>query len=347
METLFHPLLLVLENYWIERILKMRFEMKKNIILSPLIMTILLVGCIRSSEIPTFSPGLIKITDSTGGVQPLIYGWRLGDELIMSFEQVTFAVLGIRLSETEIKLFFSLSGEDIPQFLKDKKIELIDDNSRMIDLLYAVQLSKFKNLEIGLLSFGSRYPGATELSLQIADKGEQETRLKMLLAQFDGPSTEDRLFSTYKAAKRGGVEQSGNHVQMYLSLPPSENAISKLPRMDTRQTESGATVTPGYAWDIAWADQPEGIEVYDLISFSIESLAEKQVEYLAVQILSDGNAIAAVDRSVIVPTPIFLLTPTPSLTPRPYPIMETPAPFDSLPYPIMVTPGPLASTLYP
>ena len=47
--------------------------------------------------------------------------------------------------------------------------------------------------------------------------------------------------------------------------------------------------------------------MYYEYAISIENVDEKQIRYLAFQLLSDGNVITAIDKSVIVPTPIYIL----------------------------------------
>jgi len=211
---------------------------------------------------------------------------------------------------------------------------MADNLGQKVDLIGVVPLGHIEKFDLGMMRFGSRLSGATELYLRISEKGESTNDMKeVLLAQFGGPASEDRLFSTYFAGGRSATELDGSRIRMLFTLPLSdEEALEQLPVLGTAVSVSPNTSTPENTNRIPWVEVQQGAEVYYEYAILIENVDEKQIRYLAFQLLSDGNVIAAVDKSVIVPTPIYIATLTP--TTQPYPGMEAvPQQTTTMPYP--------------
>lgn len=291
-----------------------------------LIFAISVVGCVSTPEPQTATANVIRVTSQEGNNKPYIYGWRLSDETLISLGDVNFAILGIQLYKTETKIFYSLSGTEAAQFVTENRIKMLEDTGRVIELIKVIPLAKIEDIEVGIMNFGPRVLGATELYLHILNENEQVENPNILVARFDGPSSEDRIDSIFSNSRRDGVQQKEYRIVMNWWLPPDQ----ELPGTPSRETELAASSIP--ATRLPWADLSTDKDVYFEISFLFENLEDKQIAYLAVQLLSDGNAFAAVDKSVIVPTPIYVATLTP--TTQPYPKLEAvPQQTTTTPYP--------------
>lgn len=298
---------------------------EKKMIGFSLLLVISIVGCVAAPEPPTATTNVVLVTSPANYSEPLIYGWGFGKETLINLDGTSFAVLGIQLSGTETKLFYALSGKDITQFLEEYSILIENNNSQAIDLINVNPLATIKGFDLGFMNFMPRIPGTTELVLRIIEKGNQAKDQMISLARFDGPSSKDRLFSTYFAGKEGGIELNGYQIRMIFTLPISEKAaIEQLPVLGTPMAISEA-ISQDPNTSIAdqkppWSEVPKGVQVDYQYAFSVEDTKEKLISYLGFQLLNDGSAIAAFEQSVTAATPIWVATPTPtSAYPPPYP----------------------------
>lgn len=299
-----------------------------------LVLIIAMAGCAPQSTPPETAVNVVKDTSQTGKTMPLIYNWTLGERTVLVLGDISFAVLGIQLTESETKVFSSISGKDIVGFLGEYDIFMVDNLGQKIDLIRVVPLGHIEKFDLGIMCFGPRLSGATELYLHLSGKGDSTNDLKeVLLAQFNGPPYEDRLYSTYFAGGRSAAELDGSRIRMIFTLPISEEeALEQLPVLGTAVSLSQNTSASENTNRIPWVEVQKGAEVYYEYAISIENVDEKQIRYLAFQLLSDGNVITAIDKSVIVPTPIYIVTLTP--TTQPYPGMEAvPQQTTTTPYP--------------
>jgi hypothetical protein len=276
-----------------------------------------LIGCVSSLESPTATESVIRITSPAGFSKPLLYSWDLGDTLLIPLGDRSLAILGVQLSVSETKIFYSLSGKGLDQFWEEIRFEIEDNSGQLTGLEEVIPFAISDDLLVGIMNFGSRATGATELILHVDDGGKYAGDQIILLARFDGPPTEDRNDLRYTIGRPGGVEQSGYKIVMYLSYPPSKEVGANLPEQNLSRLTAQTTATPASLFLVPWAELAEGIEVSDLISISVEDLEEKQVNFLIVQLLSDGNALGAYNESVISPVPIIVTSPT--AVPYPYP----------------------------
>jgi len=293
--------------------------MRQRIMGLYLVVVFVIAGCASKPAPPSTTVSVVKDTSSAGRTLPLIYNWSLGEKTVLGFNDISFAVLGIQLSESESKAFFLISGKDIAGFLEEYEIFLTDNLGQKVDLISIVPLGQIEKFNLGMMRFGPRLSGATELFMHLSKKGESTNEMEILLAQFDGPPSEDRLFSTYFAGGRSAIEVDGSRIRMIFTLPISEaEALEQLPVLGTAIAVAQDKSTSENTKRIPWIEAQKGAEVYFEYSISIENVNEKQIRYLAFQLLSDGNVVAAVDKSVIVPAPIYVATPTP----QPYPEMD-------------------------
>jgi hypothetical protein len=283
-----------------------------------IVLAIGVVGCAASPTQPLTTENVVQITAPEGYTKPLIASWDLGDSTIMTKGNVSLAILGARLSASNTIIFYSLVGMDTAQFIKENSIEIIDNNGHAVELMSVVPLSENEKFNLGLMSFGARPIGASELLLQIRDlKGEAKSQ-QLLLCKFIGSPSEDRSDLTYSIRRDGGVEQANYRVEMNLWLTPADKLSPDSSKtQETAVSPLGVTPTPIGISGVPWAKLPQGTRVIDEISFRVEEDQSKQVDYIDVQLLSDGSAITLKSGSVVIPTLIQLRTPTPTLQPYP------------------------------
>jgi hypothetical protein len=292
--------------------------MRKDACFLYLIFAIIAVGCAASPNQPLTTANVVQITAPEGYTRPLIASWDLGDSSIMTKDNVSLAILGARLSASDTIIFYSLVGMDTAQFIKENSIEIIDDNGHVIELTSVVPLSGNEKFNLGLMSFGARPLGASELVLQIRDSKGEDKGQQLLICKSSGSPSEDRLDLTYSIRRDGGVELANYRIEMNLWLSP----VDMLPPDTSKPQEtvissSGITPTPIQTSGVPWAKLPQDTRVIGEISFRVEEDQSKQVDYIDVQLLSDGSAITLKSGSVVIPTLIQLRTPTPTLQPYP------------------------------
>jgi hypothetical protein len=304
-----------------------------------LIFMIILASCTSRPESTAATIKVVQDTSLAGQTMPLIYNWRLGEKTIVDLNGVSFIILGIQLNGSETNLFFALIGNEIDSFFKDYTIEMMDDLDLMGYPISVIPLGWIEEFDFGILKFSPRYSGTTKLFLNIADKSKSTDEQRLLFAIFNGPPSEDRLFSTYFAGEQYGIEINGNRLQMFFTLPISEkDALDQLPVLGTAAANS---ITDVPVRRPSWVKVSKGIDVYSEYAITVEKTEKPPVQYLAFQLMSDGSAIVALDHSVFIPTPILLATPAP----EPYPGIEVFSPYEFTPYPEMVQP--LQATLSP
>lgn len=282
-----------------------------------LIISLFIVGCTLGQGQPLITENVIAITAPAGNTKPLVSGWELRDTLLIINDDLSLTILGVQISGSSTKIFYSLVGIDTIQFMEEHIIEIVDNNGRVAEIINALPLTEPEAYKLGIMKFNARLLGATELFLQIRETGEESVTHKLLFCKFDRPSSEDRFDLTYKIRTEGGIRQADYMIEMNFWLSPSDK-LQADPSLFGESTGSLLRITPTpLVQGIPWVVLSQGIFVEDEISYSVEDDISKEVVYLGVQLLNDGRAITLFRGNLMVLLPIQVVTLAPTSLPYP------------------------------
>jgi len=291
--------------------------MRKSTVFYYFVISIILASCAVNPKLPAATENIVMVTSPASFSKPLISGWVLGNTPLISMGDSILAILGIQLSGKETKVFYSLTGSDLSQFIKDNTIAIVDNDGTVYELVQVVPIGNIEKHKLGIMIFKPRSTGVAELYLTIASTKEQIYTQKILVANFDGPVSDDRLDLTYSVRRENGVELSGDRVEMYLWLPPAENSRDTLSTQTITNSSSSITPTPVQASGKPWVETKNGDVVQNEFSFEVENYTTKKTNYLSIQLMSGGDIITSQNGSVEVPEPIIVEIIKTSPTPYP------------------------------
>jgi hypothetical protein len=264
-------------------------------------------GCARAPQPLPETPKVIEITNPEEVSIPLIYTWDVDKAELITQDGVSLAILGVQLSPSDTKVFYSLAGGDAGRLLERTSLEIIDDLGGVQPLIALVPVGVLGELELGFMNFAARPGGVQELFLLIGDKSGKAQGQKSLLASFDGPPEEDRLDATWILG-RGEIEQAGYlvDVNLWSAGDLSVDGASAAPGTALPMPDAAAAPLPRSTW----IELPSGVIVIRDISFEAQRLSDKTTYRLSAQLLSDGSAIVRGAGFLVIPTPLLVAAPT-------------------------------------
>lgn len=207
------------------------------------LLALAIAGCGITPDQPTITPNVIRITSASGSSKPYIYHWNIGDISPMDLDGVSLGIVGIQLTGSQTRAFYSLFGKSTVDFFDEYKIELIDNLGQIINQENIVPLGKIENFELGIINFHRRNAYATELYLHIQDKTNLASEYKILLARFDGPASEDRFDSVFSYSNESGIQQEGYRVVLHWTLDSEQKLSGNSPEPGSVSTSSPKTPT--------------------------------------------------------------------------------------------------------
>lgn len=254
--------------------------------------------------------------------KPLIDRWSINKNLVLAQDDISLAILGLQLSPDDTKVFYAVADKDpIQKIIRSAR--LTDNHGQISKLRKIIPIYKFKDLEIGLMSFEPRQMGATELYLTTS---EREKERNTLITKFTGPSSEDRIYSTYMMREENSIQLGDSQIGFNLwnvnegQPSAAEVAANSLQEGTTPTPASGLHISPNLRNKI-----PAGVIAIQGFSFSIENNHDKEVSIVNIHLLSDGSVLGISDDTASILTPILIETSVPATSPYPYPKLDEPA----------------------
>jgi hypothetical protein len=285
---------------------------EKNIYLLSFIIMIGLVGCELNPEHRNTTPITTTPTQHVI-IQPLLTRWEMVGNPSISQNGFTIAINGFGLMNQRIVFFYSLSDSNSKTLASDNNFQIVDDSGSVSLLTEVFPYSKIDQVEIGMMVFEPRRIGVHELYLVVTMKSDPKVIQKTMLAQLIGPISDDYLDREFWGAPTKSSELAGDQISI-LWGPPSENqsdqSNSGIPVVNNTPISDNYT-TPTPAIKISSIALPPGVTIQSEISFKVENIGTKQVQYQGIQLLSDGNVLSVSNGVPVWPTPIILVTPMP------------------------------------
>jgi len=294
----------------------------------PLLITLLFtIGCQTiSGHENTPSPQIFS--------QPLLTHWELVGNPGISQSGFKCVINGYYLISGKIYIFYSLSGIHADELISDYNLQIIDDLGETSELTEITPLTDVDGIEIGLMLFEPRHISIRELYLTITNKINPDINNKIFLAKLIGSTNDDYFDRIFFGEPVNKSELDGFLISILWSASPE--AQVKVP--DTETPAVSYTVIPNkQATSTLVVLQPLMAippDVYIIfgISFQIEDKNNGQIQYLSIQLLSNGSSIIKSNGTANLAKPILLITPIPSATPNPQPMIPYPPP-PTPPYP--------------
>lgn len=262
--------------------------MHKLILTFLLLPLAILFSCVSPAAQPTTTENVRIVTSVYGMTKPLISGWDFGESSLLTLDETSIAILGVQLSTLGTDVYYSLLGSDTRKFLENASIGMTDNNGNSYEPGKIILLGKIDSIELGILHFGTRQPGATELFLAVSKSFNPEESHQINLAKFDGPISEDRLDLTYVFRRENGVVQGDYRTELFL-WAKSDVTIGNTALIST----PAVTPTPIQDTRKPWIESNPDVEVLDEYYFLVQNNSLNKSEYLRIQLLMDGNVISS------------------------------------------------------
>jgi hypothetical protein len=268
---------------------------------------------------PAVSTGVAYPQPQPAIIPILIPPWKLVGNPSISQSGFTLAINGVSLIRQRIIVFYSLSGTNLNQVISDENFQIIDEMGNKISLIKVIPLSKLDQVEVGLMVFEPRQVDVHELYLLMSMKLDPNNTQKILLAKYIGSAPED-FQGIYFGWPENNSELAGDQISILGGFPPENQsngtnadilAASSTPIMGIQPTSTISVMK-------AMLPLPQDVIIQFEVSIKVENVSNHQVQYLGVQVLSDGNAFTVMNGISANPTPIVLVSLTP--TPLPYTI---------------------------
>lgn len=289
--------------------------MRKFVMLSIILLVILVASVYTvyqaASPPPSEAPNqAATITPITGPVlgKPVLANWIIGDQPAVSQGASTFAVQIVLLTDRQMTVIYSLSGPNANIPLAGSSVEMVDDTAQVYKSTQAIPLVQLDRLQLGAMTFGPRKLGARQLTVQVhspTDGSILDVASAKLVGTSEGPSSPGILGAPFR---EGYLDQASYRISFNgwgfakgdaIAQAQSNNKGMTLEEtMRQAATEAavqpqhpGATPTPVSA-EAAVSQLAGGKPVYLAATLRIEDTSTKQVRYLFIVFLANGNVKA-------------------------------------------------------
>lgn len=295
--------------------------MKKYIFILLILFLVSATGCETvPSKLATPSQAVMS--------KPLLTHWEMVGNPIVTQDDFTCLINGIYFSSNRILVFYSLLGSNSDKLATGEKFQIIDDSGAVSPLVEIIPVGIIDQLELGIMVFEPRRTGIREIYLSTTSKSDPNINQKTQLAQLIGSNSDDHVDRIFYAGTVKNSESGGYQISILWSAPPeNQTGGANSSTLPERTPLSSNRTTPTVVVRAPAISVPPGVFIQDEFSFKVENINEKQVQFLGVQLYSDGTVASISDGRTILAAPIVLITPTPIDLPYPPPLtLPTPLP---------------------
>jgi len=291
----------------------------RKIFPSLLVILLLLVGCQTISDLPlTPSPQIYS--------KPLVTRWEVKGIPTITQSGFTCIINGFYLMGDDIILFYTLSGSNEDILTSENSIQIFDEYGAASNLSEIAVFAHIDGIEIGKMLFTPRRTGIQDLYLSITDRLNPQINQQVAFAQLIGSKDDDRLDRIFYGEPVIGVELNGYQISILWSAAPGnlsgESGLETSTASNTQAITSQPT--PTIVVQQPAVTIPPDVNIQSEITFQVKNTTSGNIQFIGIQLLSDGSSIISSNGDAILATPIVLITPTPAIPAYPPPTSPYP-----------------------
>lgn len=258
--------------------------------------------------------------------KPLLTRWEIEGNPAITQSGFTYVINGFYLINEEILFFYMLSGSTADMLTSENNIQILYDNGVASDLIEITAFTNIDGIEIGEMLFKPRRTGIHELYITITNRIDTNINQKVLVAELIGSKNDDHLDRIFYGEPVNKSELNGFQISILWSAPPINQAggsSSETPTVNNTQTTI-YQATPTTVVRHPVITLPPYVNIKGELTFQVKNINTGYIQYLGIQLLSDGNSVINSNGEAILTSPIVLITPTPVNTPYPPPTSPYP-----------------------
>lgn len=262
-----------------------------------------LPGMAETTSAPTSTP-----TWAAAVSKPLSFSWKMPQNVVAAAGEFRFGVHGALVTSNQVTLLYILTGPTAATPLTSSLLEVKDDAKRVLSAApKVVPLAQLPGLQYGAIIVAPRPRGVHELRLLIHPSPQASALDLVAVEQVASPDMDDPAITGW-ATRDGYVEQGGYRISFNSSglkkgdrvanatLTPGRT-MAELKSQDATAAASRPTPKPGVTSTIPRTPAAEpitlqlsgGKPILSDETFRIEAIQSRQVQYLYVVFLMDGD----------------------------------------------------------
>ncbi len=248
---------------------------------------------------------LVAQTDTdTVVLQPILSSWSMADQPAVASANVSFVAHIVELTTKYTAVVYSLPSSQTQAVLAAIAPTLRDDSQHVYGFIKRVPLKQVGPLEFGVLYFEPRQANAHALRLTLGQSSLANLELARVIGPGNNPTAPLALNSSiYREnyAEQLGYQISFNGWALYkedrvakMLADKGETTTQVLRRATEEANAQTAIATPTpVPVDPTVAGLPKGQAVLTEATLRIANQSTRQVYYLYIQLLANGDATAA------------------------------------------------------
>jgi hypothetical protein len=266
-----------------------------------------------------FSVGCKRISDQTNTPsqqifsQPLLTRWEIEGNPAITQSGFTYVINGFYLINQEILIFYALTGSTADILTSENDIQILDDTGVASNLIEITVFTNIDGIEIGKMLFMPRRTGIHALYLTITNRMNPKINQKVLVAELIGSTNDDHLDRVFYGEPLDISELNGFQISIIWSAPPGNQAGGDSSETPTANNTQAIIYQPTPTMVVRRPIITIPPNVYSIVelTFQVKNINTGYIQYLGIQLLSDGSSVISSNGEAILATPIVLTTPTP------------------------------------